>query len=107
MISPLSSSEAVHWFLIKSTEKSWSQASRYKLDLIKLFSSTLCPGDSHFGNLPPNPPQHPLCNVLHILQHQLLCPQSRTVRPPLGMKIEHHVVWQPSISQARVISRLP
>src|SRR5690625_7907266 len=77
--SALSPSEALQWFHIKSTEKSWSQASRYKLDLIKLFSSTLCPGDSHFGNLPPNPPQHPLCNVLHILQHQLLRSEERRV----------------------------
>src|SRR5690625_6072638 len=33
----------------------------------------------HCPSLPPNPPQHPLCNVLHILHHQLLRPQYPTV----------------------------
>src|SRR5690625_6042182 len=55
----------------------------------------------HCPSLPPNPPQHPLCNVLHILHHQLLRPQYPTVDPPLRMKVEHH-----SIRQDRKSTRL-
>src|SRR5690625_512168 len=51
----------------------------------------------HCPSLPPNPPQHPLCNVLHILHHQLLRPQYPTVDPPLRMKIEHHSIRQPPL----------
>src|SRR5690625_2827211 len=49
----------------------------------------------HCLSLPSNTPQHPLCNVLHILQHQLLRPQYPSVDPPLRMKIEHRAIRQP------------
>src|SRR5690625_309666 len=51
----------------------------------------------HWPSLPPNPSQHPLRNVLHMLHHQLLRPQDPTVDPPLRMKIEHHSLRQPPL----------